>query len=692
MGGAPADIVRAGAAIGLGVLVLRYLWRRVAQPRPDEPQGEKRSAASPKNGSASADAGDEDTVFIYFGSQTGTAEGFSREIEQDAPSHDLKATAVDLEEFDPKEFAQHKAVVLIVATYGEGDPTDNAMDFFKWLQDESLPADTLKGMSYTVMGCGNRQYVNFNQCAKDADKHMQRLGATRILEIGMGDDDQNIEEDWEQWKDTGLWAALQTALGAKVSQVSEEVSEALETPEAAFQKLQLRAEVREAAKDLPIDPLVQVGGADVLGKWYFGAFLAPVSACSEIRQVGDPAAGKTTKHIDLDIRQHPSLDWKTADNLEVLPRNPADTVEWFAAWLGVADQLESSLTFARAAGVDKAVKKPFPTPCTVRMALELYCDLCFMPSKANAKRLAAFADDAADRAALEALLRDRDALHWLSGEGVRLSFREFVELFMPTAKVDLGAFLQVCPRQKSRPYTIASSSLEDRHTIGICVSMVQEAHASLADVASGLASRGHPAPHAAACLARAGAEAGLPRAFCGACSTMLCRDVGVKSELWIYARASSFRLPRQASKPVVMIGAGTGIAPFRAFTREFRAECRANAAKARTKTYLYFGCTRNDVDFLYKDELQEALTSEKPALKELITAFSREQEQKVYVQHRLGERAEEVAQLVAEGAFIYVCGAVSMGRAVREQLAAALGSNDCVNRLVTEGRFVEELW
>jgi len=155
----------------------------------------------------------------------------------------------------------------------------------------------------------------------------------------------------------------------------------------------------------------------------------------------------------------------------------------------------------------------------------------------------------------------------------------------------------------------------------------------------------------------------------------------------VAARASSFRLPKRKTTPVIMLGAGTGIAPFRAFVREFMAE-----HEKRSKTLLFFGCTKQDEDFVYRDELHEALETQPPSLKELVTAFSREQQQKVYVQHRLKERSEEVGKLLADGAYVYVCGTVAMGKAVREELVSILHSSDQLDRLQREGRFVEELW
>merc|ERR1719330_1867344 len=124
------------------------------------------------------------------------------------------------------------------------------------------------------------------------------------------------------------------------------------TAEKVVADLQLRAEVASDRRKLKIDPLVQVGGADILGKWYFQAHEAPVRSERELRQVADFQVGKSAKHLDVDVSSVPHLDWKTADNLEILPRNTDEIVEWFAKWLGVGDRLDDTLSFVRADGVD----------------------------------------------------------------------------------------------------------------------------------------------------------------------------------------------------------------------------------------------------------------------------------------------------------------------------------------------------
>ena len=196
--------------------------------------------------------------------------------------------------------------------------------------------------------------MNFNAVAKAVDQQMELLGASRVYERGEGDDDQNIEEDFEQWRENGLWPALRLAMGKELTQKGEE---GLETRESALQRLTLGVKLAEQARGLPVDPLVQVGGADIVGKWYFQASQAEVVRCEELRQQPDVEAGKSTKHIDFDVKQVRGVSWRTADNLEVLPVNSEEVVGWFAERLHVSEQLEHYMTFIRT-NTSKPVKRP----------------------------------------------------------------------------------------------------------------------------------------------------------------------------------------------------------------------------------------------------------------------------------------------------------------------------------------------
>jgi sulfite reductase (NADPH) flavoprotein alpha-component len=141
----------------------------------------------------------------------------------------------------------------------------------------------------------------------------------------------------------------------------------------------------------------------------------------------------------------------------------------------------------------------------------------------------------------------------------------------------------------------------------------------------------------------------LNRARKGVCSSFLAERAQAADCLPVFVHANkNFRLPADGSRPVIMVGPGTGIAPFRAFLHERK------ATGARGRNWLLFGEWHEQTSFFYRDELQSMLRE--GSLTQLHTAFSRDQEEKVYVQHRMLEHARELFDWLENGAHFYVCG------------------------------------
>lgn len=135
----------------------------------------------------------------------------------------------------------------------------------------------------------------------------------------------------------------------------------------------------------------------------------------------------------------------------------------------------------------------------------------------------------------------------------------------------------------------------------------------------------------------------------GVASTFLADRLGIEETTGIYFHAANhFRLPADRTKPVIMVGPGTGIAPFRAFLEE------REATGAPGKNWLFFGDQKRSSDFLYHDQIIGWV--QKGLLTRLDTAFSRDQEEKIYVQTRMLQAASELWQWLEEGAHFYVCG------------------------------------
>ncbi|KAG1066538.1 hypothetical protein G6F42_026643 [Rhizopus arrhizus] len=167
----------------------------------------------------------------------------------------------------------------------------------------------------------------------------------------------------------------------------------------------------------------------------------------------------------------------------------------------------------------------------------------------------------------------------------------------------------------------------------------------------------------------------------------------------VHVRRSQFKLPRNPTVPVIMVGPGTGVAPFRGFVRE-RA-LQKKEGKPIGPTILYFGCRNSAEDFLYEEEWPELFETLGESSR-IITAFSRETAQKVYVQHRLMENGPEMWDLLEKGAYVYVCGdAKVMARDVNQtfvRFAQQFGgleeekAQDYIKNLRNTGRYQEDVW
>ena len=159
-------------------------------------------------------------------------------------------------------------------------------------------------------------------------------------------------------------------------------------------------------------------------------------------------------------------------------------------------------------------------------------------------------------------------------------------------------------------------------------------------------------------------------------------------------KSHGFRLPADQSKPVIMVGPGTGIAPFRAFLQE-----RA-ATKAPGKNWLFFGAQHAATDFLYEAELKKY--ADDGVLTKLGLAFSRDQSEKIYVQHRMLENATEIWTWLNEGAHFYVCGdakrmAADVDHALTEIVTAEGGmsaeaAKAWVKKLAQDGRYLRDVY
>lgn len=613
-------------------------------------------------------------VSIYFGSQTGTAETYAKQLEREGVERGFLVHVVDLEETQVAQLLTKERrdddiskAIFLCSTYGEGEPTDNSLSFVMELKsrigfavdmeeekkdsEPPLVEPCLAGLEYCVFGLGNTQYEHYNAMGKFFDSAIEKLGGNRVAPIGLGDDDNDIEDDFEKWKDNVLWPTLTKRYIKEGTVVIQKASSSLpDTPYVVEFVSTTQPEVL-APSDIHSS-----------SRHYFTSVDCPVSTVRELRKAADPGS---TVHVEIDVSNAKDFSYHTADNLGVLPLNNTAVVE------AVAKSLNYNLDagfIVKCAPNQEWHGAPFPMPISIRECLSRYCDLTSAPRRSDLKLLALYAKDPTDKKAL---------LRMSSKEG-KAEYREkildshvgLVDLLQlcPSIEAPLEHFLAFCPRMVPRYYTISSSSSVHPQEVHLTVAVTET-------------------------LKKDGTV------FKGVCSSYLAGVVAGKSTVRVFNRESTFRLPTDASKPILMIGPGTGIAPMRALLQE-RAYLRDVKKQVLGDNVLYFGCKKASLDYLYEDEMAKFQAD--GVLNKLYVAYSREQSEKVYVQHLLAKNASETWNLVdSQGASIYVCGGVKMGHDVSEALRSicvsqgkhtADSAKHYMDKLASEGRFVQELW
>ena len=335
---------------------------------------------------------------------------------------------------------------------------------------------------------------------------------------------------------------------------------------------------------------------------------------------------KTVRHVALDI-EGSGLDYLPGDSLGLWPKHDDRLVDEILEVTG-----QDGDTEVERQGQSHSLRYWLQTRLELTQVVRPFV-------QAVAK--------ASDSSLLHGLLDDRDGLQrWVERRQVIDVLREF-PLSLDAAGL-VGLLRGIAPRL----YSIASSPLASEGEVHLTVKLE-----------GGLSAGG--------------------QLRAGVASWQLTSGVEPGERLPIYIEANPrFRLPEDPDRPIIMIGPGTGVAPFRAFVEHRQALGHGG------RNWLIFGDQHRRTDFLYQLEWQRHLKS--GTLDRLSVAFSRDQEQKVYVQHRLIEHAREVFAWLEEGAHVYVCGSgQGMATDVHAALVRVLAGQGALSNEQAEERLAE---
>ena len=515
--------------------------------------------AAQLNGAPAANA---EPLLVLFGSQTGSAEGLAKRVAKEARQRGFAPRVLALNDHEQANLAAGGKAVIISSTWGDGEPPDNAVNFWSWLNAGTAPR--LENLQFAVLGLGDINYSDFCGASKKFDSRLEALGAKRLAP--RGECDVDYEAAAKTWVD-GLWDKLGSSVG-QASRLS------LSSPNGA---------AHTNGETATISP--------AFGK--SNPFSARLLKNVLINQ---PGSGKEVRHYEISL-EGSGLTYNVGDALGVLPVN--------------CPELVNDLLAALHCTGDEQVKIG-DASVSLREAFTHHYDI----TRPTQELLLAVAQHAlgSELTALLAPERGDDFKKWIRGRDV------FDVVGLLQTPLAVSEFVPLLRTLSPRLYSIASSPRAHPGEVHLTVSAVRyESHG---------------------------------RERKGVASTFLADRVGDTDFVKVFVQSShGFKPPTNGDTPMIMVGPGTGIAPFRAFLEE------RQATGAKGENWLFFGDQTRASDFLYEQQL--LAWQQNGFLTRLDLAFSRDQAEKVYVQDRMLENAAELWSWLEAGAHFYVCGDAS---------------------------------
>lgn len=691
------------------------------------------------------------SVYIYYGSQTGTAMGFAHAFAKvlkkktDNAGRKYGIKVVDLQQFKPEVFQQGGLHLFITACFGHGEPTDNARAFYRWLfAQDSVPFLHKTFFAFFGLGQSRNYPERYQQVTKEMDKRMGEIGAIRYLPRAEGDSSQDSEADFEGWselvlkrltetenKQPDVWNAIMSPTNLNNISITSTTTNTLPTPPqvaaaiptttttsttstttttapstCAITATNSRSENGEFVPDVRHPVLVPI---------VTHRLLQPVSSTPFSSSHSPVAFPRQATFIEMDISKH-NLKYSAGDYVGIYPMNSNIIIQQFLNRLGmepetpiqvakhealiqqcpqlryrVLAQLQQKEKHSSNPHAKTALLQGDSLPADTYLSLETILrygvDILASPRRSALKMLSEHCRVSKEVEKLRFLgdttspLGKRDYTHWVIDE--QRTFLDVLNAF-PSIQLDqqqnnpfhshhnatssssssssstttttttpftIDDLLELLPPLTCRYYSIASSSLVDNKKLALVSSRVS------------LISRG------------------TFQRRDGLCSSYLWHCCN-GDELSIFVKPSLFRLPQDITKPIIMVCAGAGIAPFRAFIQE-RYHQRLLAKKDTSlpmpgPAILIYGCESRAEDYWFGDELEHMANEEGYDFLTVLPAFSHEQSWRVFAHYSMVEEkhAALIYASLSRGAHIYVCGsAARLAPGVQEAFVAILAKH-----------------
>lgn len=578
------------------------------------------------------------TLLALYGSNTGTAEEIAHRIAEAGTARGFEATVGELDNYVDK-LPKEGLVVLVTSSYN-GMPPDNASAFCQWLQSGLAP-DALKGVNYTIFGCGNHEWAGTYQAIpKLLDSALEQAGGRRVYQRGEGDAAGDFDGTFRSWYN-GLWSSVAQALS-------------LTPQEEVKRQYRPRYDIEIIRRPHPY-PFINSFGAQ------------PMTILENrelVQHQPDALNGDSTRHLQVSLP--PNMPYRTGDHLGVLASNPEEQVTRIADHF----QFDRQTIIQLHANDERKPAAPVEEPISVYDLLANYIELQDVATRTHIERMLEYTNDDSERARLEMLVGSGPESEAAYKKEVLEQHKSLIDLLeeYPSCTMPFNVFLDCLTPLRPRYYSISSSPLLKPDECSLSVGMVQ-----------GPAWSGHGT-------------------FEGVCTSYL-RNQHTGDIVYAFVQNTNgpFHLPEDPRTPIIMIAAGTGVSPFRGFLQERGRQ--KQAGKEVGPALLFFGC-RDPQHLLYPEEIKRG---EDNGIVKVFAVYSRVASQpRVYVQDKVLEQQDAIWNQLQQGAVTYVCGDTTrMVPAVAEsykqiyQAKTGKGSQEAdqwLQEMSTQNRYLVDIW